>query len=165
MHCIALDDILAVFTDTRQILLAVVDCERVEAFVRNRVPGTSAQATPADKAGVNVDAEEPGEDVELARGEDSAVLRRGCIDFVFSFKTQCFFPTKPTNNQLVISSLGFVNETFTKFTSQPAASQSRLNWDNISENKKFRPPFSLLLRRGFSENDLATQNGPNRASV
>ena len=60
------------------------------------------------------------------------------------FKIQCFFPTNPTINQLAVSSLGFVNVSFTKFNSQPTASLSRLKSDNIFKDKKFTPAFSLL---------------------
>ena len=53
----------------------------------------------------------------------------------FQYQNSMFFPTKPTNNQLAIWGLVFVNETFIKSNSQPAASQSCLKSDNILRNK------------------------------
>ena len=46
------------------------------------------------------------------------------------------FSTKPTDNQLVISTLCFMNVSFTRSDGQPAASQSWLKSDNISKDKK-----------------------------
>ena len=75
------------------------------------------------------------------------------------------FSTKPIDIQSIIWCPNFVNVSFTKSNSQPAASRSRLKSDNIFKNKKFTPPFGLLWWRGFWTIDLATQKATNPASV
>ena len=58
-----------------------------------------------------------------------------------------------------------VHEFGKTINSQPAASASFLHSDVICKNKKFTPPFSVLLRTSFETGDLATQKRPSRASV
>ena len=67
--------------------------------------------------------------------------------------------------QLADSIDSSVHDFMTKTDSQPDATAPFLHSDVICKNKKFTPPFSLLLRTGFETGHLATQNRPNRASV
>ena len=67
--------------------------------------------------------------------------------------------------QLADSIDSSVHDFMTKTSSQPDVTAPFLHFDVICKNKKFTPPFSLLLRSSFETGHLATQNGPNRASV
>ena len=80
---------------------------------------------------------------EGAVGGGEGAKSTGCIDFVFSFNIQCFFSTKPTDNQLAVSSLGFVNVSFTNST----ANQLRVSHDSSRttfSKINITPPFSHL---------------------